>query len=44
MNYGKIAVIGEDGEPKKITKLKQFLEYRGADVNLINLKASRKKK
>ena len=44
MNYGKITVIGEDGKPKKITKLKQFLEYRGLDVNLINLKASRKKK
>ena len=44
MNYGKITIIGEDGKQKKITKLKQFLEYRGLDVNLINLKASRKKK
>lgn len=44
MNYGKITVIGEDGKPKKINKLKQFLEYRGIDVNLINSKASRRKK
>ncbi len=44
MNYGKITIIGEDGKPRKITKLKQFLEYRGADVNLVNLRASRRKK
>ena len=44
MNYGKITVIGEDGKPKKITKLKQFLEYRGIDVNLINTRASRRNK
>ena len=42
MNYGKITVIGEDGKPKKITKLKTFLEYRGIDVNLINTRASRR--
>lgn len=44
MNYGKITFIGDDGKPKKITKLKQFLEYRGADPNLINSRASRKRK
>jgi hypothetical protein len=44
MNYGKITIIGEDGKPRKITKLKQFLEYRGADMNLVNLRASRRKK
>ncbi|MGI9034519.1 MAG: type II restriction endonuclease [Pyrinomonadaceae bacterium] len=42
MNYGKITLISEDGKPKKITKLKQFLEYRGLDVDLINSRASRK--
>lgn len=44
MNYGKITIIGEDGKPKKITKLKQFLEYRGLDISLINTRASRKRK
>ncbi|MCY7346256.1 MAG: EcoRV family type II restriction endonuclease [Pyrinomonadaceae bacterium] len=44
MNYGKITIIGEDGKPRKITKLKQFLEYRGADANLVNLRASRRRK
>lgn len=44
MNYGKITIIGEDGKPRKITKLKQFLDYRGADPNLINARASRRKK
>lgn len=44
MNYGKITVIGEDGKPKKITKLKPFLEYRGIDINLINTRASRRNK
>lgn len=44
MNYGKITIIGEDGKPRKITKLKQFLEYRGADTNLVNLRASKRKK
>lgn len=44
MNYGKITIIGEDGKPRKITKLKQFLEYRGANANLVNLRASRRKK
>ncbi len=29
INYGKISVIGKDGNTKKITKLKEFLEYRG---------------
>lgn len=44
MNYGKITIIGEDDKPKKITKLGHFLEYRGLDVNLINARASRKRK
>ena len=44
INYGKITVIGEDGKPKKITKLRQFLEYRGLDINLVNARASRKRK
>ncbi len=44
MNYGKITIIGEGGKPRKITKLKQFLEYRGADANLVNLRASRRNK
>lgn len=29
INYGKISIIGKDGNTKKITKLKEFLEYRG---------------
>jgi len=36
MNYGKITILTEDGKNKKITKLKDFLEYRGIDPKLIN--------
>jgi hypothetical protein len=36
INYGKITVLTEDGKNKKITKLKDFLEYRGIDSSRIN--------
>ncbi len=32
MNYGKISILTKDGSYKKITKLKDFLEYRGIKV------------
>jgi len=41
MNYGKITVLTEDGKNKKITKLKDFLEYRGIDSSLINLRTKK---
>lgn len=44
MNYGKITTIDKNGKPVKIRRLKDFLEYRGLDPNLINLRASRKRK
>jgi aminoglycoside/choline kinase family phosphotransferase len=44
MNYGKITTIDKNGKPLKITKLRDFLEYRGLDPNLINPRASRKRR
>ena len=35
MNYGEITVI-KAGKPKRITKLRDFLEFRGSDPNLAN--------
>ncbi|WP_257874485.1 EcoRV family type II restriction endonuclease [Helicobacter sp. 11S03491-1] len=29
INYGKITTVDKNGKTKKITKLKEFLEYRG---------------
>lgn len=41
MNYGKITILTEDGKNKKITRLKDFLEYRGIDSRLINPRAKK---
>ena len=35
MNYGKITINDSRGKPKKITKLEEFLRYRGKDPGLI---------
>lgn len=43
MNYGKITVIGEGGKEKRITKLKDFLSYRGQNFGLINPRAQKRK-
>ena len=43
MNYGRITVTGKDGKPRTITKLRDFLEYRGKDPNLAYPKAKRTK-
>lgn len=39
MNYGKITVRDENDKTKKITNLKDFVQYRGGDVSLIVPKA-----
>lgn len=36
MNYGKITILDADGKERKIRNLKEFLEYRGIDSDLIN--------
>ncbi|MCX7021603.1 MAG: restriction endonuclease [bacterium] len=36
MNYGKIVITTPTGEQKKITKLREFLEFKGIDPNLAN--------
>lgn len=36
MNYGKITTRTKTGKPKKITKLTEFLKYKGKDPNLAN--------
>jgi Restriction endonuclease EcoRV len=41
MNFGKITVKNGDGT-KKITNLKDFLQYRGKDDSLINPRTSKK--
>jgi Restriction endonuclease EcoRV len=42
MNFGKITTKDSDGNTKKITALKDFLKYKGADENLVNAKTSKK--
>ncbi len=42
MNFGKITIIDENEKTKKITSLKDFLKYRGADETLVNPKTSKK--
>lgn len=36
MNYGKITITSKTGEQKKITKLAEFLEFKGKDPSLAN--------
>ncbi len=43
MNYGKITVIDISGKEKRITKLKDFLEYKSLDTSLINPRARRQR-
>ncbi|MCP4404044.1 MAG: hypothetical protein GY801_42905 [bacterium] len=35
MNYGVITITTKDGETKKITRLDDFVNYRGGDQDLI---------
>lgn len=42
MNYGKITVTREGGETKKITTLKEFVEYRDGDASLIVAKNNKR--
>lgn len=44
MNYGKITIADKDGKSRKITNLKDFLQYRSKDPNLAYPKAKRAKK
>jgi len=44
MNYGRITVTGKDGKSRRITKLRDFLEYRSKDPNLAYPRAKRTKK
>ena len=41
MNYGKITITDENGRARQIKSLKDFLEYRGGDVELIVPKAKK---
>ena len=36
MNYGKITITTPQGKTKKLTKLTEFLEYRGEAASLAN--------
>lgn len=36
MNYGKITIMGKAGKQKNITKLTEFLEFKGKDPRLAN--------
>ncbi len=44
MNYGKITIPDDQGKTKKITRLDDFVRYRGGEVGLIVPKASRTSK
>ena len=44
MNYRKISIKTKDGKTKLISKLTEYLEYRGMDPSLANPKAKRSKK
>ena len=36
MNYGKIVITTPSGEQKKITRLREFLEFKGLNPDLVN--------
>lgn len=36
MNYGKITIRSKSGKQKKLTKLTEFLEFKGKDPGLAN--------
>lgn len=44
MNYRKISIKTRDGKTKLISKLTEYLKYRGVDPSLANPKAKRSKK
>jgi len=44
MNYGKITIKDENEKEKKITNLKDFLNYRGISLEKINQKSKKGKK
>ncbi len=35
MNFNKITIMTDEGTTKKITSLKEFVEYRGGDISLV---------
>ncbi|GAB4211660.1 MAG: hypothetical protein OHK0022_46450 [Roseiflexaceae bacterium] len=43
MNYGRISILDETGKERKIKNLKEFLEYKGIDSNLINARTRRQR-
>lgn len=42
MNYGEVTMI-KDRKPIKITKLSDYLEFKGMDKNLVNPMKTKKK-
>lgn len=44
MNYRKITITTDDGKSKPISKLSEYLKYRGKDPQLANPKAKKSKK
>lgn len=44
MNYGKITLQDDTGRTRKITNLRDFVKYRGGDVNLITPRATRRRR
>jgi hypothetical protein len=46
MNYGKITIKSKTGKQKKLTKLTEFLEFKGKDPSLANpcIRTNKKKK
>lgn len=44
MNYGRITIAGAGGKSKKITKLIEFLAYRGKDPNLAYPRSTKSKR
>lgn len=41
MNYGKIVVLDNDGKERRIRSLKDFVDYKGIESDLINAKTRR---
>ena len=42
-NYGRMIVTDKKGNSKKLTRLEEFLEHTGRDINKINPKRTKKK-
>jgi hypothetical protein len=43
MNYSKITITTKDNKTKQISKLSEYLEYKGLDSKLVNPKAKKLK-